>query len=116
METGLPPFVNRISRLEGIIFSDGDAVPKPLGFSALWQTWGGVRGKLELPRLSALEVAVGITITDHPAPIRTSGITAYGSSLRYERRNARRGKDVEFAGEESTVEDRPSCSQPGLRR
>src|ERR1017187_5342742 len=36
---GRPPhFVKRFLKSEGIIFLVGDAVPKPLGFGALWQT------------------------------------------------------------------------------
>src|SRR6266851_10495312 len=38
-----------------------------------------------------------------PAQIRTSGITAYGSSLGYERRSVHRDMDEECADEESTV-------------
>src|ERR1700721_932948 len=37
-----------------------------------------------------------------PAQIRTSGITAYGSSLGYERRSVRRDRDEEGGDEEST--------------
>jgi hypothetical protein len=37
-----------------------------------------------------------------PAQIRTSGITAYGSSLGYERRSVRRDMDEEYGDEEST--------------
>jgi hypothetical protein len=36
-----------------------------------------------------------------PAQIRTSGITAYGSSLGYERRSVHRDKDEECGDEES---------------
>jgi hypothetical protein len=38
-----------------------------------------------------------------PAQIRTSGITAYGSSLGYGRRSVRQDKDEECVGEESIV-------------
>ena len=37
-----------------------------------------------------------------PAQIRTGGITAYGSSLGYERRSVRRDMDEECGDEEST--------------
>ena len=37
-----------------------------------------------------------------PAQIRTGGITAYGSSLGYERGSAHQDMDVEFVGEEAT--------------
>jgi len=36
-----------------------------------------------------------------PAQIRTGGITAYGSSLGFERRNARQDRDAEYGTEES---------------
>ncbi len=52
---------------------------------------------------SALRIAVGMAIADHPpAQIRTSGITAYGSSLGYERRSEHQDKDEEYVDEEST--------------
>jgi hypothetical protein len=85
----------------------GDSVPKPLGFAAFPPEWLFCLGRLEPPRHSGRWVgARGCGRDGHrcppPAQIRTGGITAYGSSLGYERRSVRRDMDEECGDEEST--------------
>src|SRR5574338_679843 len=46
-----------------------------------------------------------------PAQIRTCGITAFGSSLGYERRSAYRDRDEEYEGEES-IDQRSAAVVP----
>ena len=83
----------------------GDSVPNPWDLPPIRQNGCLFVGGLRRPAFRPLSRRSGCGRDEHrcppPAQIRTSGITAYGSSLGYERRSVHRDKGEECGDEES---------------
>jgi len=99
------------------LLESGGPASRPPGFIAIlpshvsWhvecKSRGGTLRAAPAHGLAPLVGARGCGRDEHrcppPAQIRTSGITAYGSSLGYERRSVCRDRDAVCGDEESTV-------------